>query len=84
MDGVLLGELLGQWLPKGIELAEGVLDNLRAGGTAEKEGRLRILDGLGLALLESPLGACVARLSGIISERVLYASALYRRMEAYI
>jgi hypothetical protein len=63
MDGVLLAELLGEGNTEGVELVEGVLDDLRAGGAAEKEAGFGVLDGFGFALLESPLGAGIARFS---------------------
>lgn len=63
VDGVLLCELLGERLAHGVQLRQGVLHYLRAGGAAEEEARLGVLNGLGLALLERPLGPGIARLA---------------------
>lgn len=63
VDGVLLGELLGEGLAEGVELVEGVLDDLGAAGAAEEEACLGVLDSLGFALLERPLGAGITGFS---------------------
>lgn len=64
VDGVLLGELLGERLAQGEEVGEGVLGYLRAGGAAEEEDRLWVFDGFGGALLQGAFGAGVAGFSG--------------------
>lgn len=64
VDGVLLGELLGQGLAQLVEVVEGVLGHLGAGGAAEEEDRLGVLDGLGGAFGEGALGAGIARFAG--------------------
>lgn len=64
VDGVLLGELLGEGLAHGEEVVHGVLDDLGAVVAAEEEACLWVLDGLGLALLEGSLGAGVTGFSG--------------------
>lgn len=64
VDGVLLGELLGQGLAHGVKLRQGILRHLGAGRSPEEEAALWVLDGLGFALLESPLGAGIARFAG--------------------
>lgn len=64
VDGILLGELLGERLAQGEEVGEGILGDLRAGGAAEEEDGLWVLDGLWGALLEGALGAGVAGFSG--------------------
>lgn len=55
VDGVLLGELLGERLTHLVEVVQGILDNLRAGCAAEEEARLGVLDRFGLTLLERSL-----------------------------
>ena len=65
VNGILLCELLGEGLAEGVELVEGVLDDLRAVRTAEEEACLGVLDGLWFALLERPLGAGIAGFSGV-------------------
>lgn len=72
VNGVLLGELLGERNTEGVELVEGILDDLGAGGAAEKEAGLGVFDGFGLALLEGPLGASIARFSNSILADVRY------------
>lgn len=64
VDGVLLGELLGQRLAHGEEVVHGILDDLGAVVAAEEEACLGVLDGLGLALLEGSLGAGITGFSG--------------------
>lgn len=64
VHGVLLGELLGERLPQLGQVGEGVLNNLATSRAAQKEGGLGVLDGLGGALLEGPLGAGVTGFSG--------------------
>ena len=44
MDGVLLGELLGEWDAELVEVCEGVLGYLRAGCAAEEEGGFGVFD----------------------------------------
>lgn len=63
MDGVFLCEFLGEGLAQGKEVGEGVLGDLGAGGAAEEEDGLGVLDGFWGAFLEGPLGAGVARFS---------------------
>lgn len=63
VDGVLLGEFLGEGLAHGEEVVHGILDDLGAVVAAEEETCFRVLDGLGLALLEGSLGASVTRFS---------------------
>lgn len=62
--GVLLGELLGEWLTQGKEVGKGILGDLRAGGAAKEEDGLWVLDGLWGALLEGAFGAGVTGFSG--------------------
>lgn len=64
VDGVLLGELLGEGLAQREEVGEGVLRDLRAGGAAEEEAGLGVLLLLGGALLEGALGAGITGFSG--------------------
>jgi hypothetical protein len=64
VDGVLLGEFLGEGLAHGEEVVHGILDDLGAVVAAEEEACLGVLDGFGLALLEGSLGASVTRFSG--------------------
>jgi len=45
MDFVLLGEFLGKGDTKLVEIGQGILGNLRAGGTTQEEGSLGFLDG---------------------------------------
>lgn len=60
VDGVLLRELLGEGLAEGVELREGILGDLGAGGAAEEEGDFGVFGGFGLFLLQGALGAGVA------------------------
>lgn len=64
VDGVLLGELLGERHAQLVQVGEGVLDDLRAGCAAQEEGRLGVLDGFGGFLVEGAFGARVAGFSG--------------------
>lgn len=63
VDGVLLGELLGQRLAERVQVRQGVLRRLRASRPAQEEARLGVLLLLGGALLEGPLGAGVTGFS---------------------
>lgn len=63
VDGVLLGELLGEGLAQGEEVGEGVLGHLGAGGAAQEEAGLGVLLLLGGSLLEGALGAGITGFS---------------------
>lgn len=63
VDLVLLGELLGQRDPELVQVGDGVLGDLGAGGAAEEEGIFGVLDGFGGFLVERPLAAGISRFS---------------------
>ena len=63
VDGVLLGELLGEGLAQGVQVGQGILGDLGAGGAPEEEAGLRVLLLLRRALLEGALGAGVTGFS---------------------
>lgn len=63
VDGVFLGEFLGEGLAHGEEVVHGILDDLGAVVAAKEETCFGVLDGFGLALLEGSLGASIARFS---------------------
>lgn len=65
VDRILLGELLGEREAEGVEVVEGILDYLRAGGSAEKETLFGVLDCFWFPLLEGSLRAGVARFPGL-------------------
>lgn len=64
MDGVLLGEFLGEWNAELVQVCEGVLGDLRAGCSTEKEGGFGVLDCFWGFFVEGSFGAGVARFSG--------------------
>ena len=55
VDGILLGEFLGEGLAHVVEVVEGILDELGAGCATEEETGFGVLDGFRLSLLESTL-----------------------------
>lgn len=63
VDGVLLGELLGQGLAQLEEIVQGILYDLRAARTPEEEDGLGVLDGEGGTLCQGTLRAGVTRFS---------------------
>lgn len=63
VDGVLLGEFLGEWDFQLVQVGEGVLHYLRAGCAAEEEGGFRVLDRLGGLFIEGALASCIAGFS---------------------
>ena len=71
VDLVLLGELLGEWSAKGVEVGEGVLGLLGAGSAAEEKRLLWVLDWLWSLLVEGTLGA---RVSWFSSRRIRIVS----------
>lgn len=63
MDGVFLGEFLGERDFELIQVCERVLDYLRTGCAAEEKGSFGIFDAFGGFFVESSFGACIAGLS---------------------
>lgn len=77
VDGVLFCEFLSQGLAKLEQVVEAILDDLGAGGPAEEEDGLGVLDGLGGAFCEGPLGAGVAWFA-VLGAVLLDVISIYR------